>query len=35
MEEEGVDADGAEAVGGVAVLDRLDWNYTLLHLMVA
>ena len=35
VEEEGADMDGAEGVGGVVVLDRLDQNYALLRLTVA
>ena len=35
VEEEGADVDGAEGVGGAAVPDYLDWNYTSLRLTVA
>ena len=34
-EEEGVEVDGAEGVGGAAVLDRLECSCTSLLLMVA
>ena len=35
IEDDGVDVDGAEGVGGAVVLDRLDRNGASLHLMVA
>ena len=35
VEEEGVEMDGAEGVGGAAVPDRLERSCTSLHLMVA
>ena len=34
IEEEGVDVDGAEGVGGAAILDRLDRNYASLCLTI-
>ena len=34
-EEEGAEVNGAEEVGGVAVLDRLERSCASLHLMVA
>ena len=33
VEEEGVDVDGVEEVGGAVDPDRLDRNYTSLHLI--
>ena len=35
VEEEEVDVDGVEGVGGVAISDRLDQNCASLRLMVA